>query len=291
MSETQTICWINGEFKSKDKALISVFDHGFLYGDGVFEGIRFYHKKAFRLPEHIQRLFDSAQAIALSIPMPAGELTEIIQQVVAASNLEHGYIRLIITRGKGCLGINPNNCTKPSMVIIADQLNMIDEHKREHGVCLITAATRKLALDAVDPRIKSLNYLNHIMARMEANHAGADEALLLNNNGHITEGTADNVFIEKDGKLITPPTSDGALAGITRATIIELAIQAGITVCEQSIAPYDVYTADACFLTGTGAELIPVASIDGRHLRQCPSDMFKQLSQHFQALIEHEIRT
>ena len=281
------ICWIDGKIIAAEKASISVFDHGLLYGDGVFEGIRFYHGKAFRLHAHLKRLHDSAHAIGLSIPISLDTLANAVEQCVHAF-AKDGYIRLIITRGKGSLGINPNNCSKPTVIIIADSLTMIDAQKRSHGISVITASTRKLTLDGLDPRIKSLNYLNHIMARIEANHAQADEALMLNSNGYIAEGTADNVFIEKDGILITPPTSDGALAGITRAIIIELAKQANIQVYEQSTAPYDVYTADACFLTGTGAELIPVASVDGRKLKQCPSKLFQQLSNLFFTQIQKE---
>jgi len=284
----KAVCWMNGEIINAENALVSVFDHGFLYGDGVFEGIRFYHGKAFRLQAHLQRLQDSAQAVALNIPLSLEALSHAVEQTITAFASDTGYIRLIVTRGKGCLGINPNNCTSPSVVMIADRLTMMDNERRMQGARLITAATRKLAADGLDPRIKSLNYLNHIMARIEANHAGADEALMLNASGYIAEGTADNVFIEKNGMLITPPTTDGALAGITRATIIELAKQHGIDVHEQSIAPYDVYTAESCFLTGTGAELIPVAIVDGRKLPQCPSSIFKQLSAWFQALILEE---
>ncbi len=288
MCNHKALCWINNKIIPANQASISVFDHGFLYGDGVFEGIRFYHNTPFRLDAHLHRLADSAQAIALTMPSSLSALEKAIVQLIHRFEGEHGYIGLIITRGKGCLGINPQNCTQPTTVIIVDSLNMVDSATRKAGVHIITAATRKLALDGLDPRIKSLNYLNHIMARMEANHAGADEALMLNAHGHIAEGTADNVFIEKNGILITPPTSDGALAGITRATIMDLAQQAGIKVCEQSIAPYDVYTAHACFLTGTGAELIPVASVDGRKLQACPSAMFHTLQDLFLQQIQKE---
>ncbi|WP_287963028.1 aminotransferase class IV, partial [Alcanivorax sp.] len=199
-----------------------------------------------------------------------------------------GYIRLIVTRGKGCLGINPENCKRPTTLIIADHLRMVGEESRRQGCRLIIASTRKLALDGLDPRVKSLNYLNHIMARIEANHAGADEALLLNSQGHIAEGTADNVFVVKDGVLITPPATDGALAGITRAAILELARTSGMKAIERSLAAYDIYTADACFLTGTGAELIPVAEVDGRKMKDCPGPTFDRLNQAFHSLIEQE---
>jgi len=287
---TQAICWKNGAIVPASEASISVFDHGFLYGDGVFEGIRFYHARPFRLLEHLRRLQDSAQAIALDMPYTTDELTEAVYQSIAAFQQDSGYIRLIVTRGVGSLGINPENCDSPTTIILTDQLSMISEGKRCEGIKLIIASTRKLPADGLDPRIKSLNYLNHILARIEANHAGADEALLLNASGHVAEGTADNVFIVRGNKLMTPPCTDGALAGITRAAIINIARKAGVQVFEQSIAPYDVYTADACFLTGTGAELIPVASVDGRTLHECPGNIFELLNEKFHTLINRECR-
>ena len=284
----QAICWKNGDIIPAKEATISVFDHGLLYGDGVFEGIRFYHGKPFRLDAHLQRLEDSARAIALEIPYRRSELADAVNEVIAAFAAPAGYIRLIVTRGVGCLGINPEHCARPTVLIIADRLAMISEAIRRRGARVIVAATRKPSADSLDPRIKSLNYLNHIQARIEANHAGADEALLLNAQGHLAEGTADNVFLVKGDELLTPPVSDGALAGITRAAIIELARDAGIVVGIRSLGIYDLHTADACFLTGTGAELIPVASIDGRRLPQCPGAMFAVLNDAFHALIAHE---
>ena len=282
------VCWKNGEMMTAQEATVSVFDHGFLYGDGVFEGIRFYHGRPFRLSEHLHRLADSARAIALDMPYTEAELADAASDCIAAFGNPSGYIRLIVTRGEGRLGINPKNCTKPTTVIIVDHLKMISDADRSRGVRLIIAATRKLAPDGLDPRIKSLNYLNHIMARIEANHTGADEALLLNARGNIAEGTADNVFIVKDDALLTPPVSDGVLAGITRAAIIELANEMNIEVREQSLGSYDVYTADSCFLTGTGAELIPVTEVDARSLPQCPGTIFQKLNNAFYALIERE---
>jgi len=286
--QSKAICWKNGEIMEANEATVSVFDHGFLYGDGVFEGIRFYHGCAFRLKEHLQRLTDSARAIALDMPYTQDELTGAIAESIAAFGEKSGYIRLIVTRGEGCLGINPKNCRRPTTLIIVDHLTMVSSEARNKGVRLIIASTRKLAPDGLDPRIKSLNYLNHIMARIEANHAGTDEALLLNAQGYVAEGTADNVFIIKGDTLLTPPISDGALAGITRAAIIGLAQESGIEIVEQSLAAYDIYTADACFLTGTGAELIPVAEIDGRILPQCPGDMFDHLNKSYHAFIDRE---
>ena len=286
--QSKAICWKNGKIMAAHEATVSVFDHGLLYGDGVFEGIRFYHGCAFRLQEHLQRLADSAQAIALDLPYTQDELSAAVTESIAAFGEQSGYIRLIVTRGEGCLGINPKNCKRPSCLMIVDHLSMVSSAARNSGARLIIASTRKLAPDGLDPRIKSLNYLNHIMARIEANDAGADEALLLNARGHIAEGTADNVFIVKDDILLTPPVSDGALAGITRAVIIELANTLDITFREQSLGSYDVYTADSCFLTGTGAELIPVTEVDGRSMPQCPGAMLQNINHAFHELIKHE---
>jgi len=284
----QAICWMNGRTMKASKATVSVFDHGLLYGDGVFEGIRFYHGSAFRLEAHLQRLEDSARAIALSLPLSRAAMSTAVEQTVAAFPGPDGYLRLVVTRGAGSLGINPANCAAPTLFIIADRLQMISDEKRQQGAQLIIASTRRLPPDGLDPRIKSLNYLNHILARMEANHAGADEAILLNGNGHVAEGTADNIFIVRDGIVMTPPLTDGALAGITRAAVLEIAQAIGIEWQEASIAPYDLYTADECFLTGTGAELIPVASIDGRSMRSEQRPHFEKINEGFRELVRRE---
>ena len=281
-------CWFNGEFVPREKASISLFDHGLLYGDGVFEGIRFYHQYAFRLEEHIKRLFDSAKAIRLSIPYSAQDLITAITDSIRVSGQDNGYIRIVITRGEGSLGINPAGCKKPNAFIITDQLIMIDTERQISGARLIVASTRRLSGDGLDPRIKSLNYLNHIMARMEANHAGADEAILLNQLGNVTEGSTDNIFIVKNGVLLTPPITDGALNGITRKIVIEIAQSLHIPCKEQTLAAYDLYTADECLLTGTGAELITVREIDGRQLSCCPGPVYQRLKQAFEQLIEQE---
>jgi len=282
----QAVCWMNGQLLPASEASVSVFDHGLLYGDGIFEGIRFYHGVAFRLEDHLKRLHDSARAIALTLPLPLHQIADAVRETIQAFSEPQGYIRLVVTRGVGTLGINPQNCTAPTMFIIADLLTMISEEQRLKGAKLIISSTRRISPDGLDPRIKSLNYLNHILARMESNYAGADEALLLNAQGCLAEGTADNVFIIRDGTLATPPVTDGALAGITRAVVMEIAVTRGIKVEEKSLAPYDVYTADECFLTGTGAELIPVASVDGRPMRSCPSPIFNQINQRFHELVE-----
>jgi branched-chain amino acid aminotransferase len=286
----QGICWLDGHIQPVSEARIPVLDHGLLYGDGVFEGVRFYHGKAFMLPEHLQRLFDSARAIGLDYPWEEKGLARIVEQVIAAFPLNNGYLRILITRGEGALGIDPRSCSTPRLLIIADRLQMIADPIRRQGADLIIATTRRLPPDGLDPRIKSLNYLNHILARMEANHAGAHEAILLNARGQVTEGTADNLFIVKNAVLLTPPVIDGALEGITRQLILDLAGREGLENCEQTLTPYDLHTAEECFLTGTGAELIPVRSIDGRKMTACPGALYKQLAESFRQYIDSESR-
>jgi len=271
------ICWINNEIVPLQDARISVMDHGLLYGDGVFEGIRFYNNKLFLLEPHLKRLEASASAIALKIPKNLQALTQILQTVVNAYAGHQGYIRLIVTRGKGPLGINPAACKQPELIVIASPLNMSDEQAQKKGIRSIIASTRRIPADCLDPRIKSLNYLNAIMARIEANNAGVEEALMLNQQGFITEGTVNNVFIVKDGALYTPPSIDGSLAGITRDLILKLAASADITTQVTSMTAYDIYAADECFLSGTGAELIPVNEVDGRKFDTCPGPIFNQL--------------
>lgn len=281
-------CWINGEIMPAAEAKISVFDHGFLYGDGIFEGIRFYNKKTFRLPLHLKRLQQSATALQLSIPLSMEALEQAIDDTIAASSLTAGYLRILITRGMGALGINPASCEQPSVIIITDELQMISEEQRSQGVRAIIAATRRQNPDRLDPRIKSMNYLNSILARMEANHAGVEEAILLNDRGYVAEGTADNIFIMRDGELCTPPATEGALAGITRATVIELANPLNIPVKASILTAYDLYNAEECFLTGTGAKLIPVREIDGRKIATCPGKTYAVLSDAFLTLVNQE---
>ena len=288
MSE-QALCWLNGRLMPAAEASVSVLDHGLLYGDGVFEGIRFYHRRAFRQTAHLRRLTDSARALALELPMDAASLSVAIDEITAATPWESGYLRLVVTRGTGALGLDPRSCAKPSIFIIADTLRLMSELSHR-GARLIIAATRRLGADGLDPRIKSLNYLNPILARLEANHVGADEAIMLNAAGRVAEGTADNVFIVRDQRLLTPPVTEGALDGVTRGLVLELASAAGIESAERPLAPYDLHTADECFLTGTAAELVSVAEIDGRPLRQCPGPVYTELAARFQALIAAEIR-
>ncbi len=282
------LCWLNGEIMPMARACIPVSDHGLLYGDGVFEGIRFYQRRAFRLMEHLQRLRDSAAAIGLPLPLDQRALEAAVADLIAAFGAPEGYLRLVVTRGVGALGLDPASCKRGNVFIIAAQMALVDEVERRRGIRVIIAATRRLPVDGLDPRIKSLNYLNHILARMEASHAGAQEAILLNGRGHVCEGSADNVFIVREGALLTPPVSDGALDGVTRGVVMALAAQAGIACREATLTPYDLYTADECFLTGTGAELIPVRGIDGRAPRQCPGGVYRELQARFQALIQRE---
>lgn len=281
-------CWIDGSIVPASEAKVSIFDHGFLYGDGIFEGVRFYNNKAFRLPLHLKRLLCSAAALQLELPLSIKELEQAVAETMAVSPLHEGYLRIIITRGVGVLGINPTSCQKPTVIIIVDQLQMITEEQRSKGVRAIIASTRRPTPDRLDPRIKSLNYLNSIMARMEANYAGVEESVLLNDRGCVAEGTADNLFIVQEGKLLTPPTTEGALAGITRSVVLDLAIKAGIPASESILTPYDLYTADECFLTGTGAKLIPVREIDGREILFCPGKVYLQLSEAFAKLVQQE---
>lgn len=285
---TKAACWINGSIAPANEARISVFDHGLLYGDGVFEGIRFYHGKAFRLEAHLMRLERSAAAIRLALPCNRAVLARAITDTIVAYGQPNGYLRLIVTRGEGRLGLDPSSCSRPNVIVIADELAVVAQTVRERGARVIIAATRRLAPDGLDPRIKSLNYLNHILARIEATNAGADEAILLNQRGHVAEGSAENVFIVRDDELLTPPATDGALEGITRMAVLETATAAGLHWREATLSPYDLYTAGECFLTGTGAGLIPVREVDGRPLRYCPGPFYAQLCEGFAKLIERE---
>ncbi len=279
---------INGQLCEPGEAKVSVTDHGFLYGDGVFEGLRFYNKRILKPGAHMDRLVDSALALAIELPMSRTQIEEAMDEVVKTSPHRDGYIRLIVTRGEGPLGIDPRLCGEGNVVIISDQLAMVSESVRQEGARLIIASTRRLAGDQLDSRIKSLNYLNQIMARIEANTAGADEAVVLNQQGFVAEGTADNIFIVTRGVLRTPPTTDGALDGITRGIILELALDMSIPVKECSLTTYDLYTADECFLTGTGAELIPVKEIAGRELRRSQDSLFQKIAERFSSELQRD---
>ncbi|MFM2242262.1 MAG: branched-chain-amino-acid transaminase [Verrucomicrobiota bacterium] len=256
--------WLDGELVDESQAKISVFDHGLLYGDGVFEGMRFYHRRVFRLEQHIDRLIDSAKAILLNVPWSHEEICRATCETVKANGLDDGYIRLVITRGRGELGLNPYLCPRPSMFIIASTITLYPEEKYREGMALATCATRRPAPAALMPQVKSLNYLNNVMAKVEAIQAGALEGVMLNEQGYVAECTGDNIFLIRKGLLYTPPVSDGSLDGITRQVILELAPQLGIPVVEKSITRYDIFTADEVFLTGSAAEVIPASSLDRR---------------------------
>lgn len=256
--------YIDGSYYSEQDAKVSVFDHGLLYGDGIFEGIRIYHGRVFKLKEHIDRLFASAKAILLTMPMTHAELMKATVDTCRENNLKDGYIRLLVTRGVGNLGLNPNKCKKASVIIIADKIQLYPKEYYDNGLQIVTVPTTRNLHSALNPAIKSLNYLNNILAKIEANNAGCEEAIMLNSEGYVAECTGDNVFILKQGKMFTPPLSAGALYGITRNTVIDLARAAGIEVTEPNLTRYDLFNADECFLTGTGAEIVPVVKIDGR---------------------------
>ena len=260
------LCWIDQSIIPAREATISVFDHGLLYGDGVFEGLRFYFNKTFMLEAHLDRLQASADAIDLALPMTLAEIGNAIADLVDAFPGESGYLRLVVTRGVGSLGIDPKKCPHPNLFIIADELSVMDVSDPSLGIRLHVAETRRTPVECLDPRIKSMNYLNNILARIEANRAGCDEALMLNLDGKICEGSVDNLFLVRSGELLTPPIEDGMLAGVTRAVVIEVARAAGIPCHQTSLVLEDLYAADECFLTGTGAELIPVREVGGHRL-------------------------
>ncbi len=256
--------YINGQILPQEDAKISVFDHGLLYGDGVFEGIRAYNGKIFTLDEHLDRLYDSAAVIALKIPITKAEMANAIKKTMEANNQTDSYIRLVVTRGVGKLGLDPNKCATPQVIIITDTIELYPKALYEKGLDVVTVPTIRNHFSALDPKIKSLNYLNNILAKLESIQAGAGEALMLNKDGYVAECAGDNIFILKDNTLLTPPESSGILIGITRNVVMELATKMGIQVKEYLMTRYDLYIADECFLTGTAAEIIPVVKIDGR---------------------------
>src|SRR5438876_6390914 len=256
--------YIDGKFYSEANAKVSVFDHGLLYGDGIFEGIRFYNGRVFRLEEHLARLWDSARSICLEIPMSMRETTDALLETIRQNDLREGYIRLLVTRGVGNLGLNPEQCKRPSVIIIATTVTLYPESVYQSGLTVVTCATRRTNPGALNPAVKSLNYLNNVMARIEGSLAGADEALMLNDAGNVAECTADNVFMIKRGQIFTPPITAGALRGITRSIVFEIVAEIGIKITEADITRHDIFVADECFLTGTAAEIIPVVKADGR---------------------------
>src|SRR5271166_6513930 len=256
--------YIDGKYYGERDAKISVFDHGLLYGDGIFEGIRAYNGRVFKLREHIDRLFCSAKAIMLGMPMSADALIAAVVETCRRNKLRDGYIRLLVTRGPGTLGLNPNRCKNPSVIIIADKIQLYPPELYRKGMEIITVPTVRNLHSALNPAIKSLNYLNNILAKIEANNSGCEEAIMLNAEGFVAECTGDNVFIVKDHLVLTPPLTAGLLYGITRRVVLDLATELGLKVAETNLTRYDLFNADECFLTGTGAELVPIVRLDGR---------------------------
>ncbi|MFK7777143.1 MAG: branched-chain-amino-acid transaminase [Gimesia sp.] len=279
--------YIDGKLLPKEDAKISVFDHGLLYGDGVFEGIRVYNSKVFLMQEHIDRLYESALAIRLEIPLSKSEMIKAVNETVSANNIENGYVRLVITRGSGSLGLDIRRTSNPQVIIIADTISLYDAQLYIDGLEIITAATIRNHPAALSSRVKSLNYLNNIMAKIEGMDAGCIEALMLNHKGEVAECTGDNIFIIKNGVLKTPPIDAGILEGITRNAVIKLAEQSGITVEQLPFTRHDIFVADECFLTGSAAEVIPVVGLDGRKIGDGkPGPVTKDLNEKFKQLTQ-----
>jgi branched-chain amino acid aminotransferase len=278
--------YINGELYDKENAKISVFDHGVLFGDGVFEGMRSYDGTVFRLKQHLERLWDSAKAIWVEIPMTQEEMAEAVNQTLQANNIQDGYVRLIVTRGIGTLGLDADVCKNPAVIIITDHIALYPKEYYEKGLEIVTASTQRTSPAALNPRIKSLNYLNNILAKIEGAKAGCVEALMLNHKGEVAECTGDNIFIVQNSELRTPPIDAGILDGITRRAIIELAEHASIPLREMPMTRHDVYVADECFLTGSAAEVIPVVKVDDRVIGDgTPGPMTRDMERRFHALI------
>jgi branched-chain amino acid aminotransferase len=277
--------YVDGKYCNERDAKISVFDHGLLYGDGIFEGIRAYNSRVFKLKEHLDRLYCSAKAILLNVPLTQAEMMAAVIETCRRNKLRDGYIRLVVTRGVGTLGLNPNRCKRPSVVIIAGKIQLYPPEYYLRGLEIITVPTVRNLHSALNPAIKSLNYLNNVLAKIEANNSGCEEAIMLNAEGFVSECTGDNVFIIKEGQLLTPPLSAGALYGVTRRVVMEIASESGMTVREPNLSRYDMFNADECFLTGTGAELVPVIKIDGRVIGDGkPGTITKKLVTQYRAL-------
>jgi len=297
MSSASPQVYVNGEFVAKEEARVSVYDHGFLYGDGVFEGIRAYNGRVFRLDEHVDRLYRSAKAIMLALPHPPEEMRELVLETCRRNNLANGYIRVVVSRGAGDLGIDPRNCHgAPTVIVIADKLTMYPRTMYENGMAVITTATRRNSPQALDPGIKSLNYLNNILAKIEVNRAAqaggevpVGEGIMLNLDGYVAEATGDNIFIVQRGTLLTPPTHVGILEGITRNTVMELAQQLLVPCEEKVFTMTSVYGADEVFLTGTGAEVIPVVRVDDRTIGDGkPGPVTRRLIEAFRGLVNSQ---
>ncbi len=296
MSETSNISkdqkiWLDGELVDQSRAQVSVFDHGLLYGDGIFEGIRLYSGRVFRLEQHIERLFLSAKSILLRLPWSHEEVCQAVVDTVNANHLTNGYIRLVVTRGVGGLGLNPYLCEHPSMFIIAADIKLYSDDSYENGLDLITCATRRPTPASLSPQVKSLNYLNNVMAKIECIQAGVMEGIMLNEQGYVAECTGDNVFVVKKGVIYTPPVSDGALDGITREVIFDLCEREGIELLEKTMTRHDIYTCDEAFLTGTAAEVIPFVKLDQRVIGDGgPGPLSRKLVAAFRELANSEGR-
>lgn len=282
------VIYLNGQFVDEENAKVSVFDHGLLYGDGVFEGIRAYYGQVFKLKKHLDRLYKGARTINLQINETPDEMEKVVTETCRRNNIADGYIRLVVTRGKGDLGLDPRKCPKSFTFCIAANISLYPEKLYQSGLELITVATRRNIAEAVNPRVKSLNYLNNIYAKMEANLAGVSEGILLNNEGYVAEATGDNVFFVRDEILYTPPVYAGLLEGITRNSVIDLAKKRGIEVREELFTRMDLYTADECFLTGTAAEVVPAVKYDGRVIGNgVPGEITKMLIQDFRDYVKN----
>ncbi|WP_153557579.1 branched-chain-amino-acid transaminase [Roseimaritima sediminicola] len=279
--------YISGRLVDKEDAKISVFDHGLLYGDGVFEGLRSYNGRVFELDEHLDRLWESARAIHLQIPGTKAEMAAAVEETLQANQLRDAYIRLVITRGRGTLGLDPNRCSDPQVIIITDKIALYPPENYEQGLELVTAATIRNHPAALSPRIKSLNYLNNIMAKIEGLRAGCVEALMLNHKGEVAECTGDNIFVVRRGTLMTPPIDAGILEGITRNVVLRLAREAQIPVAEVPFTRHDIFVAEECFLTGSAAEVIPVVKLDGRPIGEgVPGPITGRLIQAFRRCVQ-----
>ncbi len=281
--------YINDRFYEQAEAKISVFDHGFLYGDGIFEGIRLYDGCIFRLEEHLERLEYSAKAILLEMPWTRQEIADATCEACRVNKLKNGYIRLVVSRGVGSLGLSPKSCAKPQLIIIADTIQLYPPEFYEKGLKIITVPTRRCSPAALPPTVKSLNYLNNILAKIEAQNLGFHEAIMLNDQGYIAECTGDNLFLVHKGKLLTPPFSAGALAGITRGAVFDIAKKLKLTVEEKNLTRYDTWIADECFITGTAAEVVAIVEIDGRPIGTGkPGKVTKKITDAFKRLVKQD---
>jgi len=280
--------WLDGKVVEGADARVPVTDHGFLYGDGIFEGIRAYSGRVFRLADHMRRLAGGARAVGLQLPGGIDGIREVVLETLRAHGQPDAYVRLIVSRGVGALGVDPTTCTEPRLVCIADDVRLYPPETLARGLALVTSSWRRPGPDVLDPRVKSLNYLNNVMAKQEARRSGADEALILNGRGLVAEASVANVFAVRDGRLETPPVSEGALAGITRATVLELADDLGLPAGERSLSRFDLLDADEVFLTGSGARVVPVGSLDGASIGAGPGALTKRLSDAYEVRVRSE---